>query len=322
MRRKNTTLQRLKKIYYLLAKIRGFEEKVAELYPQQEMRCPVHLCTGEEGIAVGVGISLKKEDFVFSTHRNHGHYIAKGGDIKLLMAEIYGRRTGCCKGKGGSMHTISKDINFFTSAIVGGGLPLACGAALAQLLKGSKNVVVSFFGDGAADTGTFYESLNFAFLKKLPVVFICENNFYATHSHFLARQPKDNIFERSYPFGIVGRRVDGNNVLEVYKDASAAIERAREGKGPTLIECRTYRWMGHVTPSYDYHFGYRSKKELDFWISRCPVKRYKKFLLGKKLIDETEIEKIDRKIEKEIEEAVNFSKRSPYPRISEFLEDV
>ncbi|MFH1867509.1 MAG: thiamine pyrophosphate-dependent dehydrogenase E1 component subunit alpha [Candidatus Omnitrophota bacterium] len=307
----------LKKAYYILIKIRKFEEKISELYPQKEMKCPTHLHTGEEAIATGVCLNLKKGDYVFSTHRNHSHYIAKGGDIRTLAAEIYGKRTGCCKGKGGSMHTTSDEINFYTSAIVGGTLPLACGAALAQTLKGSRDVVVSFFGDGAVDTGTFYESLNFAFLKKLPLVFICENNFYATHSHFLARQPKDSINKRTYPFGAPGARIDGNNVLEVFAKAKTAIDNARRGKGPSLIECRTYRWMGHVMPHFDHKLGYRSKQELDAWLKRCPVKKFKKFLSEKSSISAKEIGRIDKQVGREIDKAFHFAKISPYPKTSE-----
>lgn len=318
----NITNALLKKIYYTLVKIRRFEERIAQLYPQKEIKCPVHLHTGEEAIATGVCLNLKKGDYVFSTHRNHSPYIAKGGDIRLLAAEIYGKRTGCCKGKGGSMHTVSDEINFYTSAIVGGTLPLACGAALAQTLKGSKNIVVAFFGDGAVDTGTFYESLNFSFLKKLPLVFICENNFYATHSHFLARQPKDSINARTYPFGRLGARVDGNNVLEVLKKAKAAVDNARRGKGPSLIECRTYRWMGHVIPQFDYHLGYRTKKELDPWLKRCPVKRFTKFLSGKTSINAKDIERIEGQVEKEIDAAICFARKSPYPKVSELTEDI
>ncbi|MFC1807251.1 thiamine pyrophosphate-dependent dehydrogenase E1 component subunit alpha [Candidatus Omnitrophota bacterium] len=322
MRNKSYSIKFLKEAYYLLSKIRKVEEKIADLYPQQQMKCPVHLHTGEEAIAAGVCKDLVRGDYVFSTHRNHSHFIAKGGDIKRLIAELYGRQTGCGKGKGGSMHTMSKDINFYTSAIVGGTLPLATGAAYAQVLKKTKNVVIAFFGDGAVDTGTFYESLNFAFLKKLPIVFVCENNFYATHSHFLSRQPKDNIYQRTYPFGMPGVIVDGNDILEVYEKAKSAIARARNKLGPTLLECRTYRWLGHVGPSCDHNLGYRKKRELDLWMKRCPVNRFRGYLLKKKALSTRQIEVIDKRIDMEVGSAFSFAKRSSYPKTEELYKDI
>lgn len=313
----------LKQMLATMLKIRRFEEKIVELYPEQEMKCPVHLYIGQEAVATGVCLNLKEEDYIFSNHRSHGHYIARGGDLRLLMAEIYGKRTGCSKGKGGSMHIVDPKRHIFgTSSIVGAGISMACGAALAAKIRGEEKISVSFFGDGAVDTGTFHESLNFASLKKLSVVFICENNFYATHSHLLARQPQDNIYRRAEGYGMSGLRVDGNDVMKVYKEAKEAIEKARRREGPSLIECRTYRWMGHVTPSFDIHFGYRTQEELDWWMERCPIKRFKEFLLKKKIITPQEIEKLTDEIDEEIEEAVRFGKESPYPDESELLQDI
>ncbi len=306
-----------------MLRIRRFEEKIIALYPEQQMRTPVHLCLGQEAIACGVCLNLKKSDYIFSTHRNHGHCIAKGMDLKIIMAELYGKRTGCSKGKGGSMHLVDMENGIMgTSAIVGGGLPLALGTALASRMKGDKRVSVVFFGDGAVDTGTFHECLNFASLKRLPVVFVCENNFYATNSPLLARQPADNISQRAKPYLIKGLRVDGNDVIQIYKAAKEAIEKARASNGPTLIECRTYRFRQHVGPDCDYSTGCRPKEELNRWLKRCPIKRFKEFLLKNNLISDGEIKSITVKIDKEIEIAVDFAKNSPFPQKDELMESV
>ena len=217
--------------------------------------------------------ALRKDDWVFSTHRSHGHYIAKGGDIKAPMAEFYGRATGCSKGRGGSMHLASPDVGLpGSSAIVAGTIPLAVGVALAFSMQKRDSVSAAFFGDGAANEGTFYESLNFAALKKLPVIFVCENNFYSTHMPISACLADTDICKKAEAFKVPSIRVDGNNIVEVFKVAKSAVEDARCGKGPTLIECMTYRWRGHVGPGYDLNKGLRSKEELVYWMNRCPIK--------------------------------------------------
>ncbi len=303
--------------------IRRFEEKIIQLYPQQEMKTPVHLYLGQEAIAAGVCLNLEKKDYIFSNHRNHGHCIAKGMDLKIIMAELYGKQTGCSRGKGGSMHLVDiKNGIMGTSAIVGAAMPIAIGAALASQMKNDKRVSVVFFGDGAVDEGAFHESLNFAALKRLPAIFICENNFYATNSPLLARQPADNIFQRAKPYLIKGLRVDGNDIIKVYKSAKDAIESARRGNGPALIEYRTYRYKQHVGTRYDHEVGYRPKEELDTWIKNCPIKRFKNFLLKNNLISLDEIERIQACIDREIEEAVVFAKNSRFPGKDELLEDV
>jgi len=313
----------LYRMYQTMLKIRLFEEKLIELYPQQEIRCPVHLYIGQEAIAAGVCMNLKRYDYVFSNHRSHGHYIAKGGDLKLLAAELYGKASGCSKGKGGSMHLVAPEINFLgSSAIVGGGIPLAVGTALASSIQLRKRISIAFFGDGGVDQGVFHEGLNFASLKKLPVIFVCENNFYATNSPQCARQPLDNIFERAKSYGMPGIRVDGNNVLDVFAATEKAVVHARSGKGPTLIECRTYRYRAHVGPDCDFESGCRPKEELDNWLKRCPLKRFEKFLLGKAIVSKSELSKTSNKLKQEIEEAIAFGKRSPFPDVKELLEDV
>ena len=312
----------LLKLYFTMLRIRRFEEKVAELLEKRpSITCPVHLYIGQEAVAAGVCANLTDEDYVFSTHRSHGHYIAKGGDIRTLMAELFCRATGCSGGRGGSMHLTSPDIGFIgSSAIVAGTIPLAVGTALAFRLQKKSCVSVSFFGDGAIGEGVFYESLNLASLKKLPVVFICENNLYSTHMHVTACLADTEIYRKADMFGIPGLRIDGNNVVEVFLTARTAIERARQGKGPTLIECMTYRWRGHVGPNYDMDKGLRSKEELDKWIGRCPVKTVEQLLLKEGTLSEIEKNKIYQDTDFEIEKAVAFARESPYPDKEELLQ--
>ena len=304
-----------------MLRIRMFEEKIVELYPEQEMKCPVHLCIGQEAIAAGVAAHLKKEDYVFSNHRGHGHCLAKGSSMKPLFAEFYGKATGCSKGKGGSMHLIDLENGIFgTSAIVGGGIPMGVGAALASSIKGEERVTVIFFGDGAYDEGAFYESFNFAALKKLPVLFVCENNFYATNSHQSSRQPGCRISDAAAAFDAHGRCIDGNSVLEVFDAAGDAISAARGGTGPSLIEARTYRWKGHVGPDEDWTKGCRPEEELRFWKEQCPIKRFKELLVSDGVLTDREIDDMASLIRAEIDEAVAFPKASP--AASELLTDV
>lgn len=313
----------LKQMYYNLTKIRKFEEKIVELYPKQEMRCPVHLYIGQEAIAAGVCANLAKSDYVFSTHRNHGHLIAKGADIKLMFAELYGKRTGCSSGKGGSMHMISPENGIFgTSAIVAGGLPLAVGAGLAAKMKKEKRVSVVFFGDGAVDEGTFYESLNFAALKKLPVIFVCENNFYATNSPQKARQANTYIYQIAEFFRVPGFCVEGNDIFEVHSAAREAVRNARAGGGPSLIEARTYRWKSHVGPETDIEKGFRDKKEVEEWLAKCPHNSFREYLLKNKLLKKGEIAGIEKKVDSEISAALEFAWKSPYPVSADLNKDV
>jgi len=303
--------------------IRRFEEKIIEVYSLQDMKTPVHLYIGEEAIASAVCMSLEKHDYVTTTHRSHGHCLAKGMDPKPLLAEFYGRETGCCKGKGGSMHPVDPDNGIMgTSAIVGGGIALAVGSALAAKMRKTDSVSVPFFGDGASDEGIFHESLNFASLKKLPVVFICENNFYATNSHQSARQPHCDVAKRAEGYGIPGFQVDGNDALEVYRVSKEAIQRARNGEGPSLIECKTYRWKGHVGPDCDHEKGCRPKQELEDWMEKCPVEAYKNYLFDNKVLDEAELNGMLKKIDADIESALKFAKESPFPKEEELLTDV
>ncbi len=313
----------LVRIYETMLRIRMFEEKIVELYPAQEMKCPVHLCIGQEAIAAGVCSVLEKRDYVFSNHRGHGHLLAKGSPMKSIMAEIYGKATGCSRGKGGSMHLIDMDNGIMgTSAIVGGGIPLGVGSALASSMRNEDRVTVIFFGDGAFEEGAFYESFNFAALKSLPVVFVCENNFYATNSPQNARQAACKISETASAFGSRGVCVDGNDALEVFKAAGEAVLNARKGQGPTLIEARTYRWKGHVGHEPDYANGDRTKEELDDWVKRCPVEAMSGFMLKNNIASMDEMGAVKATIDTEIEEAIRFAESSPLPAQTELLTDV
>ena len=307
-----------------MLRIRLFEEKIVDLYPEQEMKCPVHLCIGQEAIAAGVSIHLETEDYVFSNHRGHGHAIAKGTDMASLMAEFYGRATGCSKGKGGSMHIIDVERGMLgTSAIVGGGIPMGVGAALASQIKKDNKITIIYFGDGAADEGVFYESMNFASLKKLPVVFICENNYYATNSHQKARHPTCEISTGAGPgFNIPTKCVDGNDVLAVSIAAKEAIAHARAGEGPSLIEATTYRWKGHVGPEADFEKGCRPEEELIDWIKKCPIKRTTETLLKENIMTPEDIETLKAEITEEIDKAVEFAKESPFPDVGELTTEV
>ena len=313
----------LESMYYYLVKIRKFEEKIIELYHQQEICCPVHLYIGQEAIAVGFCINLRKEDYVFSNHRNHGHLIAKGVDLKSIFAELYGKSTGCSGGKGGSMHMVSPEHSIMgTSAIVGGVIPIAVGAALASKMKKEKRVVVVFFGDGAVDEGVFYESLNFSSLKKLPIVFVCENNFYATNSPQKIRQVNPDIYKIAKFFLMPGECVDGNDVLKMYDTAKKSVDRARDGSGPSLIEARTYRWRTHVGPETDIEKGLREKEEVARWLTKCPLKKFREYVLNSNLIKEENLGEEEKKVEKEIMAALDFALTSSYPREEELFKDI
>lgn len=313
----------LRAMYVTMVRIRKFEERVADLVSAGEIICPCHLYIGQEAVATGVCSALRKDDWVFSTHRSHGHYIAKGGDTMALMAELYCRTTGCSRGRGGSMHLASPEFGLpGSSAIVAGTVPLAVGAALAFSLQGKDSVAVAFFGDGAANEGVFYESLNFASLKKLPVVFICENNLYSTHMPVSACLAECNIYKKAGIFDITGVRIDGNNVVDVYKTAEKAIANARLGGGPTLIECMTYRWRGHVGPNFDLDKGLRSRKELNSWMKRCPIKALEELLVSGGIMDESEKTRIYEDIEKEVDKAVAFARQSPCPEAGELLDNL
>ena len=307
-----------------MLRIRLVEEKIAELYSEQQMRCPVHLCIGQEAIAAGVCVNLLKKDYLFSSHRSHGHYLAKGGDLKQMLAEIYGKLTGCSKGKGGSMHLVDLSVGVLgTTPIVAGIIPIATGAAFGTKMKGEDNVTVAFFGDAATEEGVFFESLNFASLKKLPVLFVCENNFFSVYSPLSVRQPKerDNLSLMN-SLGIKADKGDGNDVLEVYKLARKAVTHIRKGRGPYYLEFETYRLREHCGPNFDNDLGYRSKKDFLKWEKKCPIGLFEKKLIKDRVLNLTQIANFKQNIQAEINDAVSFAKNSPYPKSEEMLSDV
>lgn len=303
--------------------IRRFEEKVVEVYPAQDMKTPVHLYIGQEAIAAGVCAWLKKKDYFFTTHRSHGHFLAKGGDAKELYAEFYGRVTGCCRGKGGSMHPVDPEIGILgTTAIVGGGIPLAVGTALKSWLTGDGLISVVSFGDGASEEGTFHESLNFAALKRLPVLFLCENNGYATNSPLKARQSVMDVHRKAAGYGIPSACGDGNDVLEVRAMAGDAVARVRAGEGPFFLEFKTYRWKGHVGPDFDHDKGLRKKEELDPWMERCPIRSFRELLEKKKVLDEAGYGRMLAEINSKLDLAISAAKNDPYPDVAEAVQQV
>ena len=303
-----------------MLEIRFFEEKVFELYGQNLVPGTIHLYTGEEAVAVGVCSSLRKDDFITSTHRGHGHCIAKGADLKRTMAEILGKETGYCKGKGGSMHIADFNVGMLgATAVVGAGLPIAVGAGLTVRLKKTDQVVACFFGEGASNQGTFHESLNMASTWSLPVIFVCENNLYAMGTRQSRVMKIESVADRAIAYGMPGAVVDGNDVLSVYEVTRKAVEGARKGEGPTLIECKTYRHKGHsrVDPA-----KYRAKAEVEEWLAKDPIRRLKEKIVQDHTFHKEEIEKIEKDALTEVEEAVKFAMESPYPAPEEALEDV
>ncbi|MBI4505446.1 MAG: thiamine pyrophosphate-dependent dehydrogenase E1 component subunit alpha [Chloroflexi bacterium] len=314
----------LGELFYAMLRIRLVEERIAELYAEQEMRCPVHLCIGQEAVAVGVCANLSPDDYVLSGHRSHGHYLAKGGNLKTMLAELYGKVTGCAQGKGGSMHLVDLAVGFLGAApIVGSTIPIAVGAAFGSALRGERRVAVAFFGEGATEEGIFHESLNFAAMKKLPVVFVCENNLYSVYSPLSVRQPAErDLMAIAAGHGVAAERGDGNDVAVVYALAGEAAARARQGGGPTLLELTTYRWREHCGPLYDNDLGYRSEAEFEGWRQRCPVAHAERTLGARGALDEAEIARMHAAIAAEIDDAVAFAKTSPFPKPSALLEHV
>lgn len=304
----------LKGLYKTMLRIRLSEESLVDPIIKGDVRCPVHLYSGEEAIAAGIGACLEKTDYIFGNHRSHGHYLAKGGDLKEMIAEVYCKSTGCSRGRGGSMHLISPENGVMGIApIVAGTISLALGASLASKVRRDNRVTVSFFGDGATGEGVLYESLNFAALKKLPIIFACENNFYSTHLPINEIRTNQNIYKVGEPFNIETFRIDGNDVLAVYEVAKKAIEKCKAGNGPVFIEFLTYRLRGHVGPDDNVqgsHTDIRPKDELEEWKKKDPLLVYKKFLLENKIVTESDLESIKLTIDKEIDEAHLFAKES------------
>lgn len=302
-------------LLYEMMRIRMVEERLCELYPEQEMRCPVHFCIGQEAIAVGVCANLLTTDYVLSGHRSHGHYLAKGGNLKAMVAEIYGKVTGCSKGKGGSMHLTDRDAGFLAATpIIGSTVPIAVGTALSTVMKGEPRVTVVFFGDGVMEEGVVCESLNFAALKKLPIVFVCENNGFSVYSPLSVRQPdKRPIYKIPEAHGVPSQQSDGNDIMKVLETSKKAIECARNGGGPQFLEYSTFRWREHCGPNFDDDLGYRDPSDSLYWMGRCPVKLFRESLIVQGMMAEDDSQTMAREISQEIEDAVRFAKDSPFP---------
>ncbi len=316
----------LEQLNRTMLRIRLCEESFIEPILNGDVQCPCHLYSGEEAIAAGICASLNKTDYIFGNHRSHGHFLAKGGSMNELAAEIYCKETGCCQGRGGSMHLIDPDVGMMGAApIVAGTVSLALGAALAASIRKDNRVAVCFFGDGATGEGVLYESLNFAALKKLPIIFVCENNLYATHMPVRECRVDNSIYKIAEPFGIESRAIDGNDVLKVYEAGRKAVDKCRIGDGPVFLECLTYRFRGHVGPDDNIqgsHTDIRTKEEIEGWFRKDPIKRFKNYLLKNKLADEVALDKIRREVQKEVDAAHIFANNSPMPDRKELTRDV
>ena len=301
-----------------MVRIRMVEEAIAERYAEQEMRCPVHLSIGQEAPAVGVCSALRQTDWAFSGHRNHAHYLAKGGDLQRMLAEIYGKATGCCGGKGGSMHLTDQAAGFIgATPIVGSTIPIAVGAALTAQLRGEDRVVVIFLGDGAVETGVFHESVNFACTRNLPVVFACEDNGYSVYSPLSVRQPASRSLSHvAAGHGITVASVDGNDVLAVQAVAGAAVERARAEGSPSFIEMTTYRWREHCGPAFDNDIGYRTEAEFETWLELDPITKLRQSH-DIAAVDGAVFASMTTELAEEIDAAFAFAKSSPFPPASD-----
>jgi TPP-dependent pyruvate/acetoin dehydrogenase alpha subunit len=298
--------------------IRLVEETMAAKYSEQEMRCPVHLSIGQEAAAVGVCQALRQSDRVFSTHRCHAHYLAKGGDLKSMISEIYGKATGCIGGRGGSMHLTDPAKGMIASVpIVASSIPLAVGSALADKIDAVDTVSVTFFGDASVEEGVFHESANFASLNNLPVLFVCENNLYSVYTPLRRRQPSRPLTDLAAAHGMTAFHADGNDVEAVLKVALKAAEHARTGMGPVFLVLDTYRWLEHCGPAYDNHIGYRTEAEFLDWKARDPLERLKLKLIASGQLNEQTFKEMENKLQKTINEAFDFAKSAPLPDPSE-----
>ena len=313
-------------LYRSMLRIRNAELTLAALYKEKEMRTPTHFGVGQEAVAVGVCTALGVEDVIYTHHRCHTHYLAKGGSLLGLVAELYGREDGCSRGRGGSVHLTDRSVGFIgSSPILGQGIALAVGSALAFQMDGDNRLAVAFFGEGTCDEGIVYECLNYASIKKLPVLFVCENNFYATESPLKTRQPNGTqLCERAQAFKVEALKVDGNDVEAVYKAADNAIQKIRKGSGPFFLECETYRWLEHVGPMFDHELGrsYRTQEEVESWIKKCPVKRSANNLLARGNATQDQLDYWMTEVKSEMTSVVAQSKASPWPLPSTLFENV
>lgn len=300
--------------YRSMLRIRLIEEAIAVRYAEQEMRCPVHLSIGQEAVAVGVCAELRRTDKVVSTHRCHAHYLAKGGDLKAMLAEIYGKGAGCCGGRGGSMHLFDNDAGMLLSLpIVASCMPIAVGVGLSFVQEGTDGVAVTFFGDGSIEEGVFHESMNFAALHKLPVLFVLENNLYSCYTGLGDRQPSRPLADLAKAYAMPAETADGNDLDAVRMATRRAVERARTGLGPTLLIFDTYRWREHCGPNYDNDIGYRSPGEFESWKSRCPIERLRDELRASGALSEADEAALLAELTDEVDAAFAFAKAAPFP---------
>lgn len=307
-------------MYKTMLRIRKFEEKAMNLFAGGKIPGFVHLYIGEEAVATGVAANLDTQDYITSTHRGHGHIIAKGGNLKFMMAELFGKAAGYCKGKGGSMHIADASRGILgANGIVGAGQNIAVGAGLSIKYKGTDQVCVCFFGDGSTNQGTFHEALNLASIWKLPVVFVCENNLYGISMSQSRHQAIQDIADRAIAYNIPGVAVDGNDVFAVYEAAKVAVKRARDKQGPTLIECKTYRHRGHFEGDPGL---YKPEDEQRDWLAKDPIKRLESFIVENKIQSDAEIDVINEGVTKEILDAIEFAENSPEPSIESVVEDI
>ena len=307
-------------IYTKMNEIRKFEEKAWKLFEENKLRGSVHLCIGQEAVAATVISLLRDEDYITSTHRGHGHGIAKSGDLKRAMAELMGKETGFCRGRGGSMHIADlKKGNLGANAIVGAGIPIATGGALAAQIRGTDQVAVSFFGDGASNQGAFHEGLNLAAVWKLPVIFVCENNGFGISMPVKDSTSVKDISVRGKAYDMLGVTVDGNDVFVINDAIEKALKHAKSGKGPSLIECKTYRWKGHWTGDPEV---YRTREEVAEWVEKCPIKRLRKLMIEENIATVQELDAIETKAQVDVDEAAEFALNSPEPNPATVMEDV
>lgn len=309
--------EKLLEMHYLMVKIRRVEERLVDVFAQGKIPGFIHVGIGQEAIAAGVCSVLRPEDPVFTTHRGHGHALAKGIDLNLFMAEIYGRANGCCKGKAGSMHVACKDVGVAgANGIVGAGLPISLGAAFASLYRKEDAVAVCFFGDGASNQGTFHEALNLAALWNLPLVFCCENNGWAQFTSQKVYMKLENISTRAESYGMPGVTVDGNDVLQVREEAEKAVQRARSGQGPTLLECKTLRWLGHYVGDAQ---KYRPATEVQDARANDPILRFEKFLIDSGKTTREYLDSVEQRVGSEIDEAAAYAECSPTAQAEELF---
>jgi TPP-dependent pyruvate/acetoin dehydrogenase alpha subunit len=312
------------KCFEVALRIRAVEEKIALEYPKGEIRCPVHLSIGQEFISAVVGINQDNIDTVVSTHRAHAHYLAKGGNLTQMIAEIYGKVTGCCKGRGGSMHLIDLSAGFLgSSAIVGSSIPIGVGAALSHKLKSSSALSFVFFGDGAVEQGVFYESINFSAVHKLPIVFICENNFYSVYTNLNQRQPQSReIHKMVGAMGVKSLKVDSSNILNCIRETKEIISYARSSSDPVFLEFETYRWLEHCGPNDDNDLGYRPKGELEKWKAKDWLINFEKVLLEGESLSANQIVSMKERVDLEVEMAFILAKKDPFPTLEDAITDI